>query len=268
VSRTGRPTIVAANWKMHKTPAEVRPYFAAFDRALPRAERAARPTVRIVFFPPFPLLPSVAEVIALDGDLDLGAQDCHWEAEGAWTGAVSAPMIAATGARWVLVGHSERRQHFGETDETCARKLRAALEHGLKPILCVGETLEERETGKARAVVLRQLTRAADGLDQPGYRRLAIAYEPVWAIGTGRTAAPHDAQETHAAVRDVLASIATSELAEEIPILYGGSVKPDNARELLEQADVDGALVGGASLDPEAFARIAGAARDPHPGRP
>jgi triosephosphate isomerase len=261
MSASRRPTIVAANWKMYKTAADVGPYFGVFDRAFPPAARDPALALRVVFFPPFPLLPAVAEAIARRDDLELGAQDCYWEPEGPWTSAVSAPMIAASGGGWVLVGHSERRQHFGETDETCARKLRAALTHGLRPMLCVGETLDEREAGKARAVVLRQLTRAVDGLGRSEYRRLAIAYEPVWAIGTGRTAAPDDAQEMHAAVRDVLASVATPALAVEIPVLYGGSVKPDNAAELMRRTDVDGALVGGASLDPKGFAQIAAAGR-------
>lgn len=252
-----RPTIVAANWKMYKTPAEVAPWFDALERALPRARRERAPSLRLVFFPAFPLLPAAARALEGRDGLELGAQDCHWEAEGAFTGEVSLPMIAAAGARWVLVGHSERRQHFGETEETCARKLRAVLDHGLSPMLCVGETLGEREAGKAKTVVLRQLTRAADGLDRDGYRRLAVAYEPVWAIGTGHTALPDDAQEMHAAVREALAAIATLDLAREIPVLYGGSVKPDNAAELFARPDVDGALVGGASLDAESFAAIA-----------
>jgi triosephosphate isomerase len=171
-------------------------------------------------------------------------------------------MAAAAGAAWVLVGHSERRQLFGETDETCAKKLRAALAAGLQPMLCVGETLEERDAGRARAVVLRQLTRAAGELTREEYARLAVAYEPVWAIGTGRTARPEDAQEMHAAIRDALGSIATPELARSIPVLYGGSVKPANAAELLGQADIDGALVGGASLEPEDFAAIVAAAAE------
>jgi triosephosphate isomerase len=253
--RSRRMTIVAANWKMYKTPGEVAPYFDAFDRARDRTGPA-----QLVFFPSFPLLPAAAEALAAGGGLELGGQNCHWEAEGAYTGEVSPVTLAAVGARWVLVGHSERRHLFAETDETCALKLRAALAHGLRPMLCVGETLEEREAGRARSVVLRQLTRAADGLDRQGYGRLAIAYEPVWAIGTGRTAVPEDAQEMHAAVREALGTIATPELAGSISILYGGSVKPDNAGALLSQPDVDGALVGGASLDPRGFAAIAAAA--------
>ena len=169
-------------------------------------------------------------------------------------------LLVAAGARRVLVGHSERRQMFGETDETCARKLRAALAAGLDPLLCVGETLEERDLGRARTVVLRQLTAAVRDLSRAEHRRLGIAYEPVWAIGTGRTAAPEDAQEMHAAIREILAAAAGPETARATPILYGGSVKPDNAAALLAGPDVDGALVGGASLDPEGFAAILAAA--------
>lgn len=237
---------------MYKTAPDVGPYFAAFARAAPPPEA----NVTTLFFPPFPLLAAVGAAIGGLPQTALGAQTCHWEREGPFTGEVSAPAIAACGARFVLVGHSERREHSGETDAVCAAKLRAALAAGLEPLLCVGETLAEREAGQARAVVLRQLTRAADGLDRAEYARLAVAYEPVWAIGTGRTAAPADAQEMHAAIRDVLRTVATPDLADRMPILYGGSVKPENAAALLAGRDVDGALVGGASLDPVAFARI------------
>ena len=193
-----RALIVAANWKMHKSAADVSGYFDAFGGAAP----APRAGVELAFFPPFPILEAVVRAASGRPDASVGGQNCHWEAEGAFTGEVSAGMIAATGARRVLVGHSERRQLFGETDETCGLKLRAALAAGLEPMLCVGETLEERERGSARAVVLRQLTRAADGLTREESARLSIAYEPVWAIGTGRTAAPSDAQEMHAAIRE------------------------------------------------------------------
>jgi triosephosphate isomerase len=251
-----RPQLVAANWKMHKSAADVRGYFDAFAAAAPDP----RPGVEVAFFPPFPILDAVVRAARDREDASVGGQNCHWETEGAFTGEVSAGMIAATGANRVLVGHSERRQLFGETDETCARKLRAALAAGLRPMLCVGETLEERERGSARAVVLRQLTRAADGLSREESARLSIAYEPVWAIGTGRTAAPGDAQEMHAAIRDILATLASPATAGDAQILYGGSVKPENAGELLGQPDVDGALVGGASLDPRGFAAIVAAA--------
>ncbi|CAN5221641.1 triose-phosphate isomerase [soil metagenome] len=245
-----RPIVIAANWKMNKTFADVGPYFAAFRRVAPPHD----PAVEVVFFPPAPLLVAVVEAVGDRGAV--GGQNCHWESEGAFTGEVSAPMIRATGAGLVLVGHSERRQGFGETDEQCGKKLRAALDAGLAPMLCVGETLEEREQGRQRAVVIRQLTRAASGLSGDEYQRLTVAYEPVWAIGTGRTAAPADAQEMHAGIRETLASIAGPSAAKAIAVLYGGSVKPDNAAALLGEADVDGALVGGASLVPRDFAAI------------
>ena len=252
-----RALIVAANWKMHKSAADVSGYFDVFGSAAP----APRTGVEVAFFPPFPILEAVVRAARGRRDASVGGQNCHWEAEGAFTGEVSAGMIAATGARRVLVGHSERRQLFGETDETCGLKLRAALAAGLDPMLCVGETLEERERGSARAVVLRQLTRAADGLTREESARLSIAYEPVWAIGTGRTAAAGDAQEMHAAIREILATLSAPATAAATPILYGGSVKPDNAGDLLGQPDVDGALVGGASLEPRGFAAIVRAAR-------
>jgi len=251
-----RQTVIAANWKMHKTGADVSSYFDAFGRAAPEPHSG----VEVAFFPPFPILAAVTQAARARLDASVGAQNCHWEEEGAFTGEVSARMIAAAGARRVLIGHSERRQFFGETDETCGRKLRTALAAGLEPMLCVGETLEERERGSARAVVLRQLTRAADGLSRVESARLTIAYEPVWAIGTGRTAEPEDAQEMHAAIREILASLCSPSAARETPILYGGSVKPGNAAGLLTPPDVDGALVGGASLDPAAFAGIFAAA--------
>jgi triosephosphate isomerase len=247
-----RGLLVAANWKMHKSAADVGAWFEAFAGAAP----APRAAIEVAVFPPFPILEAVVRATRGRADASVGAQNCHWETHGAFTGEVSAGMVAATGASRVLVGHSERRQLFGETDETCALKLRAALAAGLDPMLCVGETLDERERGSARAVVLRQLTRAADGLSREESARLSIAYEPVWAIGTGRTAAPADAQEMHAAIREILATLSSPAAAEATRILYGGSVKPGNAGELLGQPDVDGALVGGASLDAGDFAAI------------
>lgn len=247
-----RPVVVAANWKMHKAGPEVGPYFEAFRRAAP--ERGNR---RVVVFPPFPVLEAAVRAA---GELaEIGAQNCHWEASGAFTGEVSVPMLAAAGARLALVGHSERRHLFGETDEDCARKVRAVLAGGLSPMLCVGETLEERDAGRQRTVVLRQLTRALDDLPDDGAERILVAYEPVWAIGTGRTASPEDAQTMHAAIRESLSTLLGARRAERTPILYGGSVKPDNAAELLARPDVDGALVGGASLSPEGFASIVAA---------
>ncbi len=249
-----RPTVVAANWKMHMTARDVEPYFASFRQATLR-----NGVVRIVFFPPAPILSVVAR--AADGIAHAGAQNCHWESEGAYTGEISVPMIASAGARFVLVGHSERRQMFGETDETCAKKVEAVLSGRLEAMLCVGETLEEREAGRQRAVVIRQLTRALDRISgvPDATARLLIAYEPVWAIGTGRTASAADAQDMHAAIREALSTLLGTGAAERVPILYGGSVKGDNAAGLLDRPDVDGALVGGASLSPEEFAAIAAA---------
>jgi len=257
-----RPIVIAANWKMHKSAGDVDPYFVAFERAAPDPAEAAAAGVETLFFPPFPILERVGRRVELRAATGTGAQTCHWEAEGAFTGEVSAPMVAAAGAARVLVGHSERRHLFGETDETCGRRIRAILDHGLDPVLCVGETLEEREAGRARAIVVRQLTRAIEGLEREAYRRLTIAYEPVWAIGTGRTAAPGDAREMHHAVREVVTTLAGSEAGEAVPVLYGGSVKPENARDLLSQPDVDGALVGGASLDGGTFGAIVTIALD------
>ena len=247
-----RPVVVAANWKMNKAGPEVEPYFAAFRRAF-----SGRGSQRVVIFPPFPLLE--AAVRAAAKLVEIGAQNCHWEPSGAFTGEVSVPMLAAAGARHVLVGHSERRELFGESDEDCARKVRAVLAGGLSPMLCVGETIEERDAGRQRAVVIRQLTRALVDLPNEGSERLLVAYEPVWAIGTGRTASPEDAQTMHAAIRESLSTLLGARRAERMPILYGGSVKPENAAELLARPDIDGALVGGASLSPEGFASIVAA---------
>ena len=251
-----RRTIVAANWKMHKTAADAEAFLVAFAREAP----PPRAGIELAFFPPFPILATVAEALRGRSDASVGGQNCHWEAAGAYTGEVSAPMLASAGARRVLVGHSERRQLFGETDETCALKLRAALAAGLDPMLCVGETLEERERGRARPVVLQQLTRAIRDLSRDEQARLSIAYEPVWAIGTGRTAEPEDAQEMHAAIREIVATISAPDAASATSILYGGSVKPGNAARLMGQPDIDGALVGGASLAATDFAAIAAAA--------
>lgn len=252
-----RSTVVAANWKMHKTERDVEPYLATFRRSAPRDG-----VVRLIFFPPAPILAAMAR--AADGLAEVGAQNCHWEKEGAFTGEISVPMIAAAGARAVLVGHSERRAMFGETDETCAKKVDAVLRGGLAAMLCVGETLEERDAGRQRAVVIRQLSRALHDLPAVDdlSARLSVAYEPVWAIGTGRTAAPQDAQEMHAAIREALATLVGAGPSARIPVLYGGSVKAGNAADLLTQSDVDGALVGGASLSPEEFAAIAAAAAE------
>ncbi len=241
-----RRPLVIGNWKMHRTPDEA--------GALARAIRAGldHPGVDLGVAPTFLAIPAVAH--ALRGSLvEVGAQDFHHEPEGAFTGAVSAPMLRAAGCSFVLAGHSERRQLFGETDADVARKTRAALAAGLAPVVCVGETASERDGGVAEAVVRRQLG-ALEGLGD-AYARIAVAYEPVWAIGTGRAATAETAQDMHAVIRARLGEIA-GEAAGGMRILYGGSVKGDNARSMTEGADVDGVLVGGASLRANSFLAI------------
>jgi triosephosphate isomerase len=212
-----------------------------------------------VFFPPAVSLAAARSAVEGRSDIDFGVQNIYWEPKGAFTGETSAEMAVQAGAKLALVGHSERRHVFGETNDDTRRKVEAALRVGLAPMLCVGELLEEREAGRAVAVVEEQLQAVYADLSEDEAARVAIAYEPVWAIGTGRTASPADAREMHAAVRDFLARRYRAELSGRVPVLYGGSVKPDNAAELLAQEGVDGVLVGGASLDPAGFARICAA---------
>jgi triosephosphate isomerase len=243
-----RTKFVCGNWKMHKTAGEA----VALVRELADG-LGASPGVQVAVAPPFTALRPVAE--ALRGTaIELAAQDVHWEAQGAFTGEVSAPMLADAGCHHVLVGHSERRQLFGETDETVRKKVGALLAAGLRPIVCVGETLAEREANRTLEVVDRQVRRGLAGLASE-VAAVTIAYEPVWAIGTGRTATSAQAQEVHAAIRKILRELAGS-LGDAIRIQYGGSVKPENARELMSQPDVDGALVGGASLKAKDFLAI------------
>jgi triosephosphate isomerase (TIM) len=227
--------LIAANWKMYKGPRESREFCASF-----RAPEG----VEVVLCPPH-----VSLEAALQSEHAVFAQNVHWADEGAFTGEISAPMLLELGVRGSIVGHSERRQYFGETDETVARRARAAQEHGLGVIACVGESLEERESGQMELVLRIQIEAIADAVDESD-PRFVIAYEPVWAIGTGKTATPEQAQEAHALIKSLL----------EVPVLYGGSVKPENAAELLSQPDVDGALVGGASLEVESFTAICQAA--------
>lgn len=246
-----RTKLVAGNWKMHKTPEETRD----FCSALAAASRPD-PAVEVAVFPPFVCLAAAAE--GLGGSaIGLGAQNVHPAESGAFTGEVSVNMLLTLGCQYVIIGHSERRALFAESDAFICEKVLAAQRAGLRPLLCVGEQLSDREAGKTEQVVTRQLSAVIDHLDTPG--RLAIAYEPVWAIGTGRTATPDQAQEVHAFIRARLLDRFGSEGAG-LAILYGGSVKPDNAKELMSQRDVDGALVGGASLSVDSFAAIIEAA--------
>ena len=245
-----RIPVIAGNWKMHKTLAESWDLAAAVAGLV-----AGAPEVEVILGPPFPVLAAVAEAVAGSG-IGIAAQNVFWETEGAFTGEVSAPMLAAVGCTHVIIGHSERRQLFGETDEMVNRRIRAALAVDLTPIVCIGETLGQREAGQTLDIVAAQVRGALGGLSAADVGRCLIAYEPVWAIGTGRTATPAQAQEVHAAIRTMLGELADAQIGTGVRILYGGSVKPGNIDELMRMADIDGALVGGASLEAESFARI------------
>jgi triosephosphate isomerase len=246
-----RTPYLAANWKMHKTVAEAADFV---DALLPRIAATRHD---VVICPPFLALSEVVER-SRGSAVRVAAQNMHEERSGAFTGEVSAPMLVELDVEAVILGHSERRQYFGETDEALARKVPAALAAGLEPILCVGESEEARDAGRTEAVLEAQLQADLAAVEGPELARVVIAYEPIWAIGTGRTATPEQAQETIAFVRDVLRERGGA--ADAVRILYGGSVKPGNAAELLSQPDIDGALVGGASLDPGDFAAIVEAA--------
>jgi triosephosphate isomerase (TIM) len=245
-----RRPVIAGNWKMYKTQAETRAFFEAFNPLV-----AGSSHCDIVVAPPFTAL--TAAVDAAKGTaISIAAQDAHWEREGAFTGEVSMPMLVEAGCRAVILGHSERRKFFGETDATVSLKLKAAIDAGLQPIVCVGESLEEREMGTTESVLERQFEGGIAALTGAEFSRILIAYEPVWAIGTGRTATPELAAEAHRFLRKLAAKRFTTERAAAMRILYGGSVKPDNIRGLMAQMEIDGALVGGASLDPQAFSAI------------
>ena len=219
--------------------------------------------VEVVIVPPFTIIPKVAELLeAKAQSIKLGAQNMYWERSGAFTGEISAAMLRDFFVHYVVLGHSERRQYFGETDEIVNKKVRAALEATLRPIVCVGETLEQRDKGNVEKILSIQLRGSLKDLNEKELQEIVVAYEPVWAIGTGHNATPQQAQEAHAFIRHTLSEISDETTADRIRIQYGGSVKPENARDLMTQADIDGALVGGASLDPRSFAQIVKAARD------
>jgi len=253
-----RPRLVAGNWKMNRTPAEG----AALARELASlcaADPASAEAPRVVLCPSFPTLESVARALA-GTRIQLGAQDLHAEPHGAFTGAVAGNMLAAAGCRWVIVGHSERRHGMGETDAQVAAKLRAAHRDGLTPIVCVGETLAEREGGKTDEVLVRQVTAAFHGLEPDLARASVLAYEPVWAIGTGKVASPEQARDAHRVVRATLDRVVAQGAGAANAILYGGSVSAANAASLFAEGDLDGALVGGASLEAASFWKIVAAA--------
>jgi triosephosphate isomerase len=245
-----RKKLIAANWKMYKTPEETSAFFQEF---LPLVSAHDRDEI-VVCAPYVDLHTAVAA--AKGSNVFVGAQNMHWEKEGAFTGEISAPMLKAIDVTHVILGHSERRQYFNETDDTVNRKLEFALESGLTPIVCVGEVLEEREAGLTEDVLRRQCTRAFSGISAKKAAKMTIAYEPVWAIGTGKTATPAMASDAHAVIRHEAAKAFGDEFAAALRILYGGSVKPDNATSLMSEEEIDGALVGGASLDPKNFTKI------------
>ncbi len=244
--------IIVGNWKMNKLLAEARQLVSRLRELTP-----AVPGVQVVLAPPFTAIHAVKEALAGSDYFNLAGQDLYWEGYGPFTGEISAPMLRDSGCSHVIIGHSERRQHFGEDDQGINKKVRAALQHELSPILCVGETLPEREAGQTDTVVTRQLLRGLDGLNEAEVGRIMVAYEPVWAIGTGRAATVEQAEAVQGRLRRILRETWSRAPGEPTtPILYGGSVTPVNAGELLNSKHVDGALVGGACLDPEAFAKI------------
>lgn len=245
-----RHPFIAGNWKMYKTVSEAVDLVENLLPCLPDPDK-----LEVAVAPPFTALYPVATHIK-NTALKLAAQDTFWEKEGAYTGEISPLMLKDIGCEYVIIGHSERRQYFGETNQTVAKKIKAALTFELKPILCVGESLAQRQEGQTFEVVKTQLLEGLEGISKQEIKRLTIAYEPVWAIGTGKTASPAQAQEVHAYLRKVLTEKWGKSIAEGIRILYGGSVKPENIKMLMEKEDIDGALVGGASLKVESFAKI------------
>jgi triosephosphate isomerase len=254
-----RKKIIAANWKMNMTQSESEAFVTTFLREIGDLDE-----VEIVILPPFTAIAKVSELLTQTQDVKVGAQNMHWERSGAFTGEISPEMLRELFVRYVVLGHSERRAMFGETDEIVNRKVRAAHEAVLRPILCIGETLAQRESGEVEKVLSAQLRGSLAGVEAKELQETVIAYEPVWAIGTGKTATTGQAQEAHAFIRQTLREMSDETTADRVRIQYGGSVKPDNARDLLSQPDIDGALVGGASLDPRSFAQIvrAGAPND------
>lgn len=245
-----RTPIIAGNWKMNKTIGEAIGLVKSLSPKLSEVEG-----MDIIIAPPFTALSSIADLIE-NSNLKLAAQDMFWAESGAYTGAISPIMLKDCGCEYVIIAHSERREHFQETDEIANRKLKAAHEYGLIPILCIGEKLAQRKAGATQKVIKTQLLHGVEGLDESQMRDTIIAYEPVWAIGTGKTATPEQAQEVHSFIRALLGEVYSEDLASAVRIQYGGSVKADNIEALMRQEDVDGALVGGASLQAESFVQI------------
>jgi triosephosphate isomerase len=241
---------MSGNWKMYKTPAETTAFFEKFRPLVEKSEHC-----EIVICPPFTSLAAAVEA-ARGSRISVGSQNVAWAKDGAFTGEISGPMLKAVGVAHAIVGHSERRQYFGETDETVLKRTQAALEFGLTPIVCVGERLEQRESGATEAVLVSQFQKGIAGLTAEQFAKIVIAYEPVWAIGTGKTATPDMAADAHRTIRAQVRAAFGHAAGDAIRILYGGSVKPDNVKTLMAQTEIDGVLVGGASLDPVGFASI------------
>ena len=247
-----RKPMMIANWKMNKTRDEALSFIYAVNEVLPSSEKVGT----VVCAPAIVL----RDLVKRQGDnLRIGAENMHYEESGAFTGEISPSMLTTTGVEYVIIGHSERRQYFNETDETVNKKLHAAMKHGLKPILCIGETLEQREAGVTHDILKGQLTADLAGLTAENMENVIIAYEPIWAIGTGKTASPEDANEACGFVRNVVKELFNAAVAEETVVLYGGSMKPANVDALLAQSDIDGGLVGGASLEAESFLKLVNA---------
>jgi triosephosphate isomerase (TIM) len=247
--RKRRP-VIAGNWKMYKTQADTRAFFAAFAPLVANSTHCG-----IVIAPPYTSIAAAIEAVK-GTNIAISAQNGYWQPEGAFTGEISMPMIAETGATHVIIGHSERRQYFHETDETVHKRVKAALAANLTPIVCIGESLGEREANHTHQVLARQFEHGLGSLTPAEFSRILLAYEPVWAIGTGKTATPDQASSAHSYVRGLVSDRFSAEQASAVRILYGGSVKPDNIKGLMAHEDIDGALVGGASLDAKSFASI------------
>jgi len=244
-----RKPIIAGNWKMHKTINEAKSFVEEIKGSIKETD------VEAVICAPYTILKDLKEVTK-GTNIKVGAQNMHFEENGAFTGEISPLMLKELDVDYVIIGHSERRQYFNETDETVNKKVKKALEHSIIPIMCVGESLEQREAGDTKSIVKSQVEKGLQGIDHEDIKKIVVAYEPIWAIGTGKTASSEDANEVIAYIREVIKNVSSEDISEEIRIQYGGSVKPSNVEEIMNQSDIDGALVGGASLEPKDFIEL------------